>query len=75
MKALVTAVTELFGLFVEDGSLAVGILLWVLCAALALPRIPGSEAWRAPAMFIGLIALLLENVWRSARRSSKFRKG
>ena len=68
MKAVVTAVTEVFGLFVEDGSLAIGILVWVGLAAFVFPLIPGSSGWHAPVLFTGLVILLVENVWRSARR-------
>ncbi len=68
MKALMTAVTEIFGLFVEDGSLAIGILVWVAVAAFVFPQISGSEAWRSPVLFAGLVALLVENIWRSARK-------
>jgi len=69
MKALLTALQEVYGLFVEDGSLAIGILLWILLAALLFPRLPESAApWRAPLFFIGILLLLLENVWRSARQ-------
>lgn len=69
MKALLTALQEVYGLFVEDGSLAVAILLWIAIAAFLFPRLPESTAvWRAPVFFAGIVVLLLENVWRSARQ-------
>ncbi|HZT42533.1 MAG TPA: hypothetical protein VFA07_10085 [Chthonomonadaceae bacterium] len=69
MKALLTALQEVYGLFVEDGSLAVAILLWIGFAALLFPHLPeGAAAWRAPVFFAGVVLLLLENVWRSARQ-------
>ena len=68
MKVLKTAVEELFGLFVEDGTLAIGILIWIAVAAFIFPAIPGFAAFRPYALFGGLIVLLLENVWRSAKR-------
>ena len=69
MKALITAAEEVFGLFVEDGSLAIGILVWVAAAAFVFPHLPGGNTWRAPVLFAGLLILLVENVWRSARKA------
>lgn len=68
MKAIVTGLQELIGLFVEDGSLAIGILIWIGVAAFLFPAIAGGTAWRAPALFAGLGLLLFENVWRSSRK-------
>lgn len=68
MKVVLTALQEVYGLFVEDGSYALGIVIWLLIAAFVFPRIPGGGAWRAPLLFLGLVALLLENVWRTARK-------
>lgn len=68
MKTIMTALQEVYGLFVEDGSLALGILLWLGITAWLLPRFAISEGYRAPLLFGGLCALLLENVYRSARR-------
>ncbi|HLK55255.1 MAG TPA: hypothetical protein VKU00_01745 [Chthonomonadaceae bacterium] len=68
MKVIKTAILEIYGLFVEDGSLAVAVLLWVAVAALILPRWSGGAAWHAPLFCLGIAIILLENVWRSARR-------
>lgn len=64
MKAVITALQEVYGLFVEDGSLAVAVLVWVAVAAFLL-RFGSGEA-RAFLLFLGIAGLLLENVWRSA---------
>ena len=70
MKAALTALQEVYGLFVEDGSLAVALLLWIGLAAFLFPRLPESAApWRAPLFFAGVVVLLLENVWRAARKN------
>ena len=74
MKALTTAVEEIFGLFVEDGSLAIGILIWLGIAASVFPRLPGGTAWRAPLLFVGLLLILAENVLRSARKHLRTQK-
>ena len=68
MKALLTALHEIYGLFVEDGTLAVLILVWVALAVLAFPYVPGHGNWRGPLLFLGLALLLAENVRRSARK-------
>jgi membrane protein implicated in regulation of membrane protease activity len=68
MKVLLTALHEVYGLFVEDGSYALVILLWLGAAAFVFPHLPGGSGWRAPVLFVGLIVLLVENVRRSARK-------
>ncbi len=68
MKGLITALQEILGLFVEDGSLAIGIVIWIAVAAWLLPYLPGAATWRGPLLFLGLALLLLENVRRSARK-------
>lgn len=68
MKALLTAFEEIYGLFVEDGTLALGILVWVALAIWLFPRLPLSGESRAVLFFIGLCVLLVENVARSARQ-------
>ena len=67
MKVILTTLQEIYGLFVEDGSYAAAILIWVAAAAFLLPRLPGGTAWRGPLLFVGLVLLMLENVIRSAR--------
>lgn len=66
MKLLVTLWRELIGLFVEDESYAVAIVVWGIAAAFLLPHLP--NLWRGPLLALGLLAILLENVLRSARR-------
>lgn len=68
MNVLVTAIKEIYGLFVEDGSYAASILIWLIVAALVLPHVPALGMWRTPLLCAGLLFLLVENVLRSARR-------
>ena len=56
---------ELFGLFVDDGSLAINLLLWTALAGGALALFTVGGAWQAPLMTAGYLAILVENVLRS----------
>lgn len=59
---------ELWGLFVEDATLTIGTLACVALAAFVLPRVGIPTHWRAPALFIAVALMLLENVYRGARK-------
>ncbi len=67
MNVILTALKEVYGLFVEDGSYAASILIWVLVAALVFPHLPALGLWRAPLLFAGMLFLLVENVLRTAK--------
>ncbi len=62
-----TVVREVFGLFVDDGSFALAILLWLGVVRLAASHIrlgvPGGVILAA-----GLLLVLIENLVRSSRR-------
>ena len=64
---LLSAVTkELFGLFVDDGSLALAILALVLGLTIAASL--GLESvWIGALLFSGCVGLLVENVYRTVR--------
>ena len=66
MNILTTIIGEIFGLFVDDGSLALGILALVgilaFGMALGLPAIAAG-----PVLFAGCAGLIIENVSRSMR--------
>ena len=68
MNVIKTALEELYGLFVEDGSLAVAIIVWLCIVGFAFPHIAGPSAWKGPVFFVGMAIILVENVVRSARR-------
>ena len=67
MSAFYRAVREVWGLFVEDASLTVGILVCVALAVFVLPHTGLRPQWRGAALFLGLGIVLLENVRRSAQ--------
>ncbi|MEO5866154.1 MAG: hypothetical protein ABIS14_15860 [Sphingomonas sp.] len=67
MNVLRAIISELIGLFVDDGLFATSI---VLCAALVgfFAPVAGIPAkWRAVLLFVGLAVILIESVLRRAR--------
>lgn len=68
MKWLQTIVRELLGLFIDDGSFASAILVWVATVAFLLPRLPVAPGRHAPLLAVGLLAILAESVLRRSRR-------
>ncbi len=69
MNAFVRALREVWGLFVEDASFTLGMIVCLIAAAYVLPHTPIPPAWRGPALFLLLAIVLLENVVRSGRAS------
>lgn len=68
MSRVVEILREIVGLFIDDGSLAIAILVWVAIVALLLPALGLPEVWRAILLFVGCVVILIENVARSVRR-------
>jgi hypothetical protein len=70
MNGLRTIFRELFGLFVDDGSFALQILLWLGLTAFLLPHLVGylSRA-RGAILFLGLAAILMASAIRYTRRN------
>jgi len=68
LKAAIEALKEVYGLFVEDGSLAIGIIAWLLISAFVVPALHAPDSWRAPVLLLGLAILLIENVLRGSKR-------
>ena len=68
MKFLQSVLTELFGMFVDDGSLAIAILAWVAIIALVQRLAVLPPAVVGALLFLGLAGLLIENVLRRARK-------
>jgi len=57
---------EMAGLFVDDGSLTVVLLGWIIGGAIAL-RFLHAGHWGGPVLAVGVAAVLMENVLRSSR--------
>ena len=71
MKIIRAIVTELLGLFIDDGALAlftVGLIA-IVCAAIKLLEI--SPIIGGIALFIGYVAILAESVLRFSRQKRK----
>lgn len=68
MKWLRTMLTELWGLFVDDGLYAFAIVAWLLLAWLALPLLGLGSGWNALVFAAGLLGILVESVLRRARQ-------
>ena len=67
MRWLAAIAREVWGLFVDDGSFATAILVWV-ALAVGMARVRPSESWTGPALFCGLALVLIESVVRFARK-------
>ena len=67
MSWITTILRELLGLFVDDGALALAILVWTALAWLVLPRLGLPPEWGAPLLFVGLGLILVESTTRRAR--------
>lgn len=63
-----TGLRELIGLFIDDGSLAVAVVVWIAAAVLIFPALPIDQGGLAVILFAGIAAILVENVVRAARR-------
>jgi hypothetical protein len=71
MKYIAEILTELWGLFVEDSSYTLAILLWVGLVGFGRSWIPGGGAWGGPILFMGLALIMMENITRSAGKVAR----
>ena len=69
MDTLKTLLDEVIGLFVDDGSLAIGILAIVAFAAWVSFRFEHASAMIAVVLLVGCLLALAENVIRTVRRA------
>lgn len=67
MQSLKKIFTELFGLFVENGSFALAILIWLGLAWLVVPHLAIPPILSGPILFAGLALILIENTTRTSR--------
>ena len=67
MNMLVAASQTLVGLFVDDGSLAIAILVIVLVSAIFSSLMPDMPLLAGAVLLIGCLALLFANVMKAAQ--------
>ncbi len=67
MCVLKAIFTELWGLFVDDGSLAFALVVWCGLSIWLLPRSGINAAADARILFLGCLSILLINVVGAAR--------
>lgn len=68
MQWMKSVLGEIFGLFVDDGSFAIAVVVWLGLVWLVLPRIDIPAGAKAPILFAGLVVILVESALRRARR-------
>jgi hypothetical protein len=68
MKVIWTALTQVWGLFVDDGLLALGLVVWCAVTRWALPAIAAPQVIRAPLLLVGCLLVLIADVLITARR-------
>ena len=68
VNRLIPMARKLFGLFVDDGSLALSILVWIFALRVVAPIAFIEQTWAAPVLFLGCAGILIENVLRASRQ-------
>ena len=68
MNVLIAVLRELIGLFVDDGSLALMILVVVMLAGILATLMPDLPLVAGAMLLFGCLCVLLANVARAARR-------
>jgi hypothetical protein len=68
MKWLKNILHEIFGLFVDDGSFALAILLWLAFVRWATPSLHIPSGMTGVILFAGLALILAESATRYSRR-------
>lgn len=68
MRMIFAIFKELFGLFVDDTSFAAGIFAWLMLSIFLLPHLGFDPDTQTEVWVGGLVLLLLENIYRTARR-------
>jgi hypothetical protein len=66
MGTLKTILRELVALFVDDGSLAAGAVVWAILCGWGLPLLGIGPHAVGALLILGLAALLLENTLRAS---------
>lgn len=67
MTVLRSVLAEVVHLFVDDGALALALVVWSAATGLGVLVLPGFAPASGPALFVGCAGILLWNVIRAAR--------
>ncbi|MFT4063970.1 hypothetical protein [Paraburkholderia sp.] len=67
MQWLRTVLGELWGLFVDDSTFALAIVIWLIACRVVSPLVSLPEAARGPILFAGLAVILAESALRRSR--------
>jgi uncharacterized membrane protein (UPF0136 family) len=68
MKAIVAALREIIGMFIDDGLLALMAVALIAILTVAVKLLALPSLWGAALLLIGSIAILATSVLRAARR-------
>jgi hypothetical protein len=68
MNVLRAIAGEIVHLFVDDGALALALVLWSAIIGIGVTAAPGFVPAAGPLLFVGCAAILLSNVIRTAKR-------
>ena len=68
MKMLADMLRELAGLFVDDGALALAIVVIVVLAGIVAAMMPGVPLVAGAILLLGCLVVLVLNVAKAARR-------
>jgi hypothetical protein len=71
MNWLKTILREIFGLFVDDASFALAILLWLVVVRTLTPHMGIPARWSGIILFTGLALILAESTTRYAKRQQQ----
>ena len=67
MRWIKTILHEVFGLFVDDGSFALAIVVWLLAVKLLVTHFLLTARWTGLLLFGGLAVILAESALRASR--------
>jgi len=73
MVSLGAILKGLWGLFVDDGSLALALIAWVAICAFGASHLPVPTPWDGPLLFAGCVVILVLTVLRTARGKARGR--
>ena len=71
MRWLRTIAREVYGLFVDDGSFAIAIVVWLVALKVLVLYTNLASHWSGFLLFAGLAAILVQSALRASRRPAK----